>query len=221
MAREDEKSSRTVVRCQSAVPCVGRAIARDPHTKDTVEEATRDSGRGSLRDGPSSRDAATRDHASRPLSRKTADTTEHTLLHPQAPRTRQEFKRCAHTQGGTHKTAQRETPTCAWCSCLLFQVRSVSAGRFFWPLPSCARPDVTSASTSPTSTPFSSQVWGDDLSSVFTTQVYVARVRVCSQGTLHWTVLTDVNSACLLIAQSHGAAEAGATSDKACGRRGF
>ena len=34
-AREDEKSSRSVVRSQSAVPCVGRASARDPHTKDT------------------------------------------------------------------------------------------------------------------------------------------------------------------------------------------
>ena len=90
-AREDEKSPRSVVRSQSAVPCVGRAGARDPHTKDTVEEATGDSGRGSLRVRPSSRVAATRDHASLPLSRKTADTTEHTLLHPQAPRTRQEF----------------------------------------------------------------------------------------------------------------------------------
>ena len=51
---------------------------------------------------PSSRVAVTRDHASLPLSRKTADTTEHTLLHPQAPRTQQEFshslKCCAHTQ---------------------------------------------------------------------------------------------------------------------------
>ena len=36
------------------------------------------------------------------------------------------FKRCAHTQGGTHKTAQRETPTCARCSCLL--VKGGSSG---------------------------------------------------------------------------------------------
>ena len=70
MAREDEKSSRSVVRSQSAVQCVERASARDPHTKDTVEEATGNSGRFSLRDGLSSRVAATRDHASLPLSRK-------------------------------------------------------------------------------------------------------------------------------------------------------
>ena len=133
-AREDEKSSRSVVRSQSAVPCVGRASARDPHTKDTVEEATGDSGRGSLRDGPSSCVAATRDHASLPLSRKTADTTEHTLLHPLAPRTSQEFTHsltrvlCSHA-ACTRKTAQHETPTCARCSCLLFQVW-LQAGRF-------------------------------------------------------------------------------------------
>ena len=100
---EDEKSSRSVVRSQSAVPCVGRASAGDPHTKDTAEEATGDSGRGSLKDGPSRRVAATRDHASLPLSRKTADTTEHTLLHPQAPRTRQEF-----THSLTSSTARRK-----------------------------------------------------------------------------------------------------------------
>ena len=43
-AREDEKSSRSVVRSQSAVPCVVRASARDPHTKDTEEEARRRQG---------------------------------------------------------------------------------------------------------------------------------------------------------------------------------
>ena len=41
-AHEDEKSSRSVVRSQSAVPCVGRASARDPHTKDTVDGGDRE-----------------------------------------------------------------------------------------------------------------------------------------------------------------------------------
>ena len=64
MAHDEEKSSRSVMR--SLLPCVGRANARDPHTKDKVEEATGDGGRGSLMDGPSSRVAVTRDHASLP-----------------------------------------------------------------------------------------------------------------------------------------------------------
>ena len=72
MMTKSHQEASCVVRL---LPCVGRANARDPHTKDTVEEATGDSGRGSLRDGPSSRVAVTRDHASLPLSRKTADRT--------------------------------------------------------------------------------------------------------------------------------------------------
>ena len=50
-----------------------------------VEEVTGGSGRGSVRDEPSSRVALTRYQASLPLSRKTADTTERTLLLLQAP----------------------------------------------------------------------------------------------------------------------------------------
>ena len=55
MARDDQKSSWSVMRSQCTFPCVGRARAQEPHTKDTEEEATRDRGTGSLRDGPSSR----------------------------------------------------------------------------------------------------------------------------------------------------------------------
>ena len=97
-------------------PCVWTANARDPHTKDTVEEATVDSGRGSLGDGPSSRVAVTRDHASLSLPRKTADTTEHTLLHPQAPRTQQVFTHSlVHspelaTRSAQHKDARDSRP---------------------------------------------------------------------------------------------------------------
>ena len=50
-----EESSRCLMRSQNVVPCVGRARAREPHTKDTEEEATGDGGRGSLGDGLSNR----------------------------------------------------------------------------------------------------------------------------------------------------------------------
>ena len=104
MMTKSHQEASCVVRL---LPCVGRANARDPHIKDSVEEVTGDSGRGSLRDRPSSRVAVTRDHASLPLSRKTADTTEHTLLHPQAPRTQQEFTR-ARQHSAQHQRARHE-----------------------------------------------------------------------------------------------------------------
>ena len=65
------KKSRHEASCVvSLLPCVGRTNARDPHTQDTVEEAT-----GTVVAPPTSL----------PLSCETADTTEHTVLHPQAP----------------------------------------------------------------------------------------------------------------------------------------
>ena len=109
----------------SLLPCVGRANARDPHTKDSVEEATGDGGRGSLRDGPSSRVAVTRDHASLPLSRKTADTTEHTLLHPQAPRSQQEFTR-ARQHSAQHQRARHELLSVRGRSVVVFRSASAS-----------------------------------------------------------------------------------------------
>ena len=122
MMTKSHQEASCVVRL---LPCVGRANARDPHTKDTVEEATGDSGRGSLRDGPSSRVAVTRDHASLPLSRKTADTTEHTLLHPQAPRTQQEFTR-ARQHSAQHRRARHELLCVRGRSVVVFRSASAS-----------------------------------------------------------------------------------------------
>ena len=134
MMTKSHQEASCVVRL---LPCVGRANARDPHTKDTVEEATGDSGRGSLRDGPSSRVAVTRDHASLPLSRKTADRTHtaaptsstlstgvHSLTHP--------LVRHTHTRNRVEcdQCVTRVTPThVCTAACLAFAVPRVRPSR--------------------------------------------------------------------------------------------
>ena len=79
-----------------------------------------------LGDGQSSGVAVTRDHASLPWSRKTTDTTERTLLHPQAPRTQQEFTR-ARQHSAQHQRARHGLLCVRGRTVVVF--RSVAQGR--------------------------------------------------------------------------------------------
>ena len=124
MAHDEENSSRSVMRSQTAPVC---GEGKRPGSTHKGLSGGGDRGRWSrlLRDGPSSRVAVTRDHASLPLSRKTADTTEHTLLHPQAPRTQQEFTR-ARQHSAQHQRARHELLSVRGRSVVVFRSASAS-----------------------------------------------------------------------------------------------
>ena len=90
-----------------------------------------------------------------PRTRKKRNTrTQLHLTHRTTPSTQEFQVLCSHA-ACTRKTAQHETPTCARCAAVSSFKCEASQQVGFLPPPSCARPDVTSASTSPTSTLFS------------------------------------------------------------------
>ena len=110
MARDNQKSSLRVMRSQCTFPCVVRACARDPHTKDT---GGGDEGTVVLAPLGMGRPAAwlsAQYHAQSPPSRKKRSDTQHTdWSAPKSTRTQSGLTRARNTQCTAQGRARLET----------------------------------------------------------------------------------------------------------------